>query len=160
MACFADIRCRLFLRMSTGWAKKAEPQTHDHNSVKSYRWKKITVRFFGKFVVKWILKIPPHLAYVATLLRETLMSAKQAISNKFHSFATYLRCGGDVNNQIMKGLLLSLSANFLKSVNIWQSYKQERDCLVHIFRLLAVCWPGAQNAWDNHHVTLPIIHRF
>jgi len=76
--------------------------------------KKITLRFFGKFVVKWILKIPPHLAYVATLLRETLMSAKQAISNKFHSFATYLRCCGDVNNQIMKGLLLSLSANFFK----------------------------------------------
>jgi len=36
----------------------------------------------GKFVVKWILKIPPHPAYVATLPRETLMSAKQAIDNK------------------------------------------------------------------------------
>ena len=23
---------------------------------------------------------------------------------------------------------------FLKSMNIWQSYKQERDCLVHLFR--------------------------
>jgi len=23
----------------------------------------------------------------------------------------------------------------LKSVNIWQSYKQERDCLVHFVRL-------------------------
>jgi len=105
-------RCRLFLRMSTEWANKAEPETHDHNSVKSYRWKKFTVRFLGKFVVKWILQIPPHLAYVATLPRETLMSAKQAISDKFHSVATYLRCGGVVNNQIMKGLLLSLSANF------------------------------------------------
>ena len=31
----------------------------------------------------------------------------------------------------------------LKSVNIWQSYKQERDCLVHFLRLIAVCWPGA-----------------
>jgi len=30
-------------------------------------------------------------------------------------------------------------------VNIWQSYKQERDCLVHLLRLLAVCWPGAQS---------------
>ena len=37
-----------------------------------------------------------------------------------------------------------------KSVNIWHSYKQERDCLVHFLRLLAVCWPGAQSAWDNH----------
>ena len=24
----------------------------------------------------------------------------------------------------------------LKSVNIWQSYKQERDCFVHFFRFL------------------------
>jgi len=35
---------------------------------------------------------------------------------------------------------------FLKSVNIWQSYKQERGCLMHVLRLLAVCWPGAQSA--------------
>ena len=39
---------------------------------------------------------------------------------------------------------------FLKLVNTWQSYKQKRDCLVHFLRLLAVCWPGAQSAWDNH----------
>jgi len=38
----------------------------------------------------------------------------------------------------------------LKSVNIWQSYKQERDYLVHFLHLLAVCWPGAQSARDNH----------
>jgi len=48
-----------------------------------------------------------------------------------------------VNNQIKKGLLLSLSVIFFKSVNIWQSYKQERDWLVHFLRLLAVCWTGA-----------------
>jgi len=35
---------------------------------------------------------------------------------------------------------------FFKSVNIWQ----ERDCLVHFLCLLAVCWPGAQSARDNH----------
>jgi len=32
-------------------------------------------------------------------------------------------------------------------MNIWRSYKQERDCLVtlvHFLRLLAVCWPGIQ----------------
>ena len=40
---------------------------------------------------------------------ETLMSAKQAINDKLQgSVATYLRCGGVVNNQIKKGLLLSL----------------------------------------------------
>jgi len=42
-----------------------------------------------------ISKIKPHLAYVATLLCESLMSAKQAINDKLQgSVAAYLRCGG------------------------------------------------------------------
>jgi len=48
-------------------------------------------------------------------------------------------------------------------VNIWQSYKQERGCLVHFLRLLAVWWPGAQSALHKTTillVTLPNIHRF
>ena len=62
------------------------------------------------------------------------MSAKQAINDKLQcSVATYLRCGGVVNNQITKGLLLSLPVIVFKSVNIWQSYKQDRDCLVQFF---------------------------
>ena len=61
------------------------------------------------------IKITPHVAYVATLLCETLISAKQAINDKLQgSAATYLRCGGVVNNQIKKGLLLSLS---VKEIN-------------------------------------------
>jgi len=69
-----------------------------------FHWKSL-----GKFAVKWTSKIPPHLAYVATLPYETLMSAKQAISDKLQGrVATYSRCGGVVNNQIKKGLLLSL----------------------------------------------------
>ena len=49
------------------------------------RFKKIvTGKFLGKFVVKWILKLPLSLAYVATLPCETLMSAKQAINDKLH----------------------------------------------------------------------------
>ena len=37
------------------------------------------------------------------------MSAKQAINDKLQgSVAAYLRCGGAVNNQIKKGLFLSL----------------------------------------------------
>jgi len=53
-----------------------------------------TGRFRSKFAVKWTLKIPSHLAYVATLPCETLMSAKQAINEKLQgSIATYLRCG-------------------------------------------------------------------
>jgi len=65
------------------------------------------------------------------------MSAKQAINDKLQgSVATYLRCGEVVNNQIKKGLLLSLLVNKnLKSEDIWQSYKQERDCLMHVARL-------------------------
>jgi len=45
------------------------------------RLKKFIGSFLGKFVVKWILKIPPHLAYVATLPCETLMSAKHTIDD-------------------------------------------------------------------------------
>jgi len=98
-----------------------------------------TRRFFGKFAVKCVLKIPSHLAYVATLPCETV-SAKQAIKNKLQgSVAAYLRCGGVVNNQIKKGLLLSLRVIiFFKSVNIWQSYMQKRDYLVHFLHLLTV----------------------
>ena len=66
-------------------------------------------RFPGKFAVKWISKIPPHLAYIATLPCETSISAKQAINDKLQgSVATYLRSGGVVNNQIKKGLSLTL----------------------------------------------------
>ena len=37
------------------------------------------------------------------------MPAKHSINDKLHGgVATYLRCGGVVNNQIKKGLLLSL----------------------------------------------------
>ena len=68
-----------------------------------------------------------------------------------------------VNNQTKKGLLGSRVKTFFKSVNIWQSYKQERDCLVHFFRLLVMCWPGAQRARDNHVLACNFakkIHRF
>jgi len=94
---------------STGWAKTG-PQTHNNTSVKSYPiLKKITGRLLGKFAVKWIFKIPSHLACVATLPCETLMPAKQAINDKLQSsVATYLRCAEVSNNQIKKGLLLSL----------------------------------------------------
>jgi len=77
------------------------------------RLKKVTGKFLGKFAIKWILKIPPHLAYVATLPCETLMSAKQAINDKLQgSVATYLMCGGVVNNQIKKDLLLTVRVKF------------------------------------------------
>jgi len=66
-----------------------------------------TGRFLGKFAVTCVINIPPHLVYVATVLCETLMSAKQAINDKLQgSVATYLRCDGVVNKQIKKCLLL------------------------------------------------------
>jgi len=56
---------------------------------------------------------------------------------KNYSYATASALFGEVvNNQTRKGLLLSLSVIF-KSVNIWQSYKQERDCLLHFLRLFS-----------------------
>jgi len=68
-----------------------------------------TGRFLGKFVVKLILKILLDLASFATLPCETLMSAKQPNNDELQgSVATYLRCGVVVNNQIKKGLLVSL----------------------------------------------------
>ena len=46
------------------------------------------------------------------------MSAKQAINDKLlGSVATYLRCGGVVNNQIKKGLLLSLRVKKINRLN-------------------------------------------
>jgi len=60
------------------------------------------------------IKIQSHLACVATLPDETLMSAKQAINDKLQgSVATYARCGGVVNNQI-KIVLLSVSVEYFK----------------------------------------------
>jgi len=90
--------------------QKTRPQTHENNCQILTDFKNFfTVRFLGKFAVKWILKISPHLAYVATLPCETLMSAKQALNDKLQSsIATYLRCGGVVNNQIKNGLLRSV----------------------------------------------------
>ena len=64
------------------------------------------------------------------------MSAKQAINDKLQgSVATCLGYSGVVNNQIKKGLLLSPRVIFFKSVYIWQSYKQERSCLMHFAHL-------------------------
>jgi len=48
---------------------------------KKIKKKIFTGRFLGKFVVKRILKIPLHLAYVDTPPCKTLMSAKQAIND-------------------------------------------------------------------------------
>ena len=149
----------------TGLAKKVKPQTRGHNSVKSQPIFNFfsTRRFLGKFAVKSLLKIPPYPCICCHTTLWNINVKKQAINDLLQGcVATYLTRGNVVNNQIKKGLLLSLRVNFFKSVNIWQSYEQERDCFVHFFRFLAVCWPSAQvrETITFLFVTLPNIHRF
>jgi len=53
----------------------------------------------------------PSICYHTTLWKINVR--KQVINDKLQgSVATYLRCGGVVNNQIKKGLLLSLPVIF------------------------------------------------
>jgi len=60
----------------TGWAKKRGHRLMTIILSIPNRFKIIfTGRFLGKFAVKWMSKIPPHLA---TLPCETVMSTKQA----------------------------------------------------------------------------------
>jgi len=76
---------------------------------------------------------------------------KQAINDKLQgSVATYLRCGGVVNNQNKKGLFLSLQWKKLKSVNVWQSYKQERGWFVHFVLLATTLLVDVDSARDIH----------
>jgi len=81
---------------------------------------------------------------IAELHHHSGSSTSPAFSNdKLQgSVATYLRCDGVVSDKkIISG-------------NIWQNYKQERDCLVHFLHLLAVCWPSAQ-VHRKYLATLP-----
>jgi len=67
----------------TGWAKKRGHRLMTIIlSILTDLRNFFTGRFLGKFAVKCVLKIPTHLAYVATLPCKTLMSAKQAINDK------------------------------------------------------------------------------
>jgi len=45
---------------------------------------------------------------------------------------------------------MSVSEKCLKSVNIWQSYQQERGCLVHFVCLANALLKVEENAGDNH----------
>jgi len=77
--------------------------------------------------------------------------------------ATYLRCSEVFYNQIKKGLLLTLTVRkCLKSVNIWQSYKQERGCLVYFVRLAITLLKDEESARDNHVLACNFanVHRF
>ena len=68
------------------------------------------------------------------------ISEKQAINDKLQgTVATYLRRGGVVNNQIKKGLLLSLWQIFL--IGEYMAKLQARVCLSH-----ALCMRGQHTA--------------
>ena len=45
-----------------------------------------------------------------------------------------------------------MSEIVFKSVNIWQSHKQERDCLVHFLHLANTLLKDGESARDNVHV--------
>jgi len=60
-----------------------QPRTVTDKNRETERVHSFSERFLSKFVVKLILEIPAHLAYVATLPCETLMPAKQATNDKF-----------------------------------------------------------------------------
>jgi len=147
-------RCRdVFVRLTvwenskqyTGWAKKVRPQTHGHNSFKHFNrftlffhWK-IPRKICSKVAIK-IPTIPCTLCCHTTLWN--IIVSKQAqrcqmtIRGVQGSVTAYSRCGGIANNQIRNGLLPSQSVKrFFQSVNIWQSYKQERGCHVHFLCL-------------------------
>jgi len=80
-----------------------------------------------------------------------IIVGKQAINDKLQgSVATYLSYGGIVNNHIKKGFCWACQWILFNPVNIWQSYNQEDGCLMHFLRHLAMRWPSAQSAWDNH----------
>ena len=80
------------------------------------------------------------------------MAAKQAINDKLQSsVAACLRCGGGLITKFKKGLLLSLSDFFFK-IGEYLAKLQAKTWLSRALRLLAVCWPGTQSAWDNRTV--------
>ena len=90
----------------TGWAKKWV----DRLMVTILSNHVITVRVLGKFAAVIVKNFTAPCICCYTILWNITVSAKQAINDKLQgSVSTYLRCDGVVNNQIRKGLLLSLS---------------------------------------------------
>ena len=67
------------------------------------------------------------------------------------SVATYLRCGGVVDNQIEKGLLLSV---WVKNVYLAKLQEKQRGCLMHFTCLANTLLKDEESAWDNHDIVL------
>jgi len=96
------------------------------------------------------IKIPPHLACIATLPYETLTSAKQAINNKLQGMVRFLI------TKLRKFIAEPENEKKLKSVNIWQSYDQKRDCLAHFLKRYDTrCYFNVRSKADISQLNLP-----
>ena len=79
------------------------------------------------------------------------MSAKQAINDKLQgSVATNLGCGGVVNNQIKKGLLLSLWVKFFVNRRIFGKFSSKNVFVTCPLRLANTLLKDEESARDNH----------
>jgi len=73
------------------------------------------------------------------------------------SVATCLRCGGLFSNHFTTNLVLSLLVKqFLKSVNIWRSYRQE-GCFTCSVRLSTVLYKDEEFAIDFTYDTKKLL---
>ena len=105
----------------TVFRKKLRHQTHGGHSVKSQLifTTFFTVRYSSDFAAKHLLKTPPHLICVATPACETLMSENErhlqtkVVINEITTYSSYIF--KVANNQIQKGLLLSLPLKNFKN---------------------------------------------
>jgi len=79
------------------------------------------------------------------------------------SVAVYLTCGGVVNDQIKERFLAESESTKIKLVNNWQSYKQERDCLVQVSSYFSSVLARRAKVHETTTlllVTVPNTHRF
>jgi len=78
------------------------------------------------------------------------MSAKQAINDKLLlSVATYLRCGGVVNNQIKKGLLLSLRVKKINRLNFFGKITSKKVIVSCTFLVFQQCFGQARKVHET-----------
>ena len=95
--------------------QKGRHQIHGCNCIIINRyWNFFTVRFFSKLATKPSIKYPtqPHLVHQCQNERQLQTNVTNDRSQS--TVVTYLKCRGIVNNQMKKGLLLSLPVKKIK----------------------------------------------
>jgi len=63
-------------------------------------------------------------------------------------------------SKLVYSSLIFVEKKTLKSVNIRQSYKQERDCVVHFVRLTATLLKDGESAQNNHVLACNFCQKF